>query len=325
MNKLLAVVIPCYKVKVHILDVLLSIPPFIDLIFVVDDACPQETGKYVINNFHDERVKVIKSPINLGVGGAVILGYCAALEEGADIVIKVDGDGQMNSASIEDLIDPILNSEANYTKGNRFHDIDCLVEMPKIRIFGNAVLSFITKFATGFWDVFDPTNGFTAIDRTTLSLLPLTKIDKRYFFESDILFRLNLARAVVVDVPMRASYKNEISNLKINSIFHIFLYKNLINFCKRIFYQYYLRGMSIASFELPVGSFLIIFGIIYGAINWQIALTDGVSAPLGTIMLSSISILIGLQLLLAFLAYDISSVPKKIIRPNRLNWIHIQK
>lgn len=314
MNNTIAVVIPCYKVREHILEVLNNIPSIISVIYVVDDYCPQGTANFVKNNTADKRIRIISSPINLGVGGAVKLGYIAALEDGADIVVKIDGDGQMNSASIESLISPILSSEANYTKGNRFHDIESLIEMPGIRIFGNAVLSFIAKFSTGYWDIFDPTNGFTAIDKVTLRKLPLDKIDNRFFFESDMLFRLNIIRAVVEDVSMKASYANEESNLKISIAIPIFIYKNTRNFYKRIFYQYYLRGFSIASFEFPIGLFLLLFGSIYGCQNWYLSFSSGVSAPLGTIMLSATSILVGMQLLLSFISYDINSIPKKVLR-----------
>src|SRR5690606_32001950 len=150
----------------------------------------------------DPRVRVIRHASNLGVGGAVITGYQAAIADGMDILVKLDGDGQMDASLIPDFIEPIINGEADYTKGNRFFDLEELRSMPRIRLIGNAVLSFMTKFSSGYWNLFDPTNGFTALHADVARYLPLSKISKRYFFESDMLFRLNTLRAVVHDIPM---------------------------------------------------------------------------------------------------------------------------
>jgi hypothetical protein len=199
---------------------------------------------------------------------------------------------------------------ADYTKGNRFFDLNGLAAMPVIRIFGNAALSFFTKLSSGYWDIFDPTNGFTAIHSKVANQLPFKKISTRYFFETDMLFRLNIMRAVVRDIPMKAHYGDEVSNLKISKIAGEFLIKHARNLFKRLFYNYYLRDMSVASMELPIGFILISFGLIFGGWSWFSAVFDGAITPLGTIMLSAISILTGLQLILAFLSYDINSVPK---------------
>jgi hypothetical protein len=182
--------------------------------------------------------------------------------------------------------------------------------MPKKRIFGNTILSFITKLSSGYWDLFDPTNGYTAIHTNIARYLPFDKISKRYFFESDILFRLNTLRAVVIDIPMRAKYGEEISSLKISKIIFEFIYKHARNFLKRIFYNYYLRDMSLASIELPLGAMLVFFGITNGIFSWLNSMFTNTVTPAGTVMLSALPILMGTQLLLAFLNYDINSVPR---------------
>ena len=250
---------------------------------------------------------------NLGVGGAVIAGYRQALADGATIVVKLDGDGQMDPSILMEFITPIIDGEADYTKGNRFYNLEEINKMPPMRIFGNAVLSFISKFSTGYWDVFDPTNGYTAIHIDVIRKLPLNKISKRYFFETDILFRLNSIRAVVVDVPMPAKYGDEVSNLKISSIIGTFMFRHAQNLFKRIFYNYYLRDMSIASLELPIGISLVLFGLLYGTYHWIVSANNGNTTPSGVVMLAALPIMLGVQFILAFLAYDIHSVPTKII------------
>lgn len=303
-----AVVIPCFKVRTHILDVIHSIGPEVNRIYVVDDACPDSTGLFVENNNID-RVSVIYHDENQGVGGAVLTGYRSALDEGMDIIVKVDGDGQMDPSLIPDLILPIITGRADYTKGNRFFDLKEIRAMPMIRLIGNAALSFLTKLSSGYWNLFDPTNGFTAIHRSAAQHLPFEKISRRYFFETDMLFRLNILRAVVIDIPMDAKYGDEKSNLVISKVAGEFLFKNCRNFFKRLFYNYYLRNMSLASIELPLGTLLFIFGLVFGIYQWAHSISSNIPSSAGTVMLSALPIIVGIQLILAFLGYDISSVP----------------
>lgn len=306
----IAVIIPCFNVRSHILSVISQIGESIDRIIVVDDCCPESSGNLIKAQCNDPRVMVIFNKKNLGVGGAVIQGYQEAINLGMDIAIKIDGDGQMDPALIPLFIKPLIDGAADYTKGNRFFNLDALSAMPIKRLYGNALLSFITKFSSGYWNIFDPTNGYTAIQVSILKQLPLTKISNRYFFESDMLFRLNTLQAVVLDIPIDAKYGSEKSNMKISKIIPEFMHKNITNFLKRIFYNYYLRDMSIASVELPLGFILFIFGLVYGGIGWLKAVDTGLPTATGTIMLSALPILMGLQLILAFIAYDISATPK---------------
>jgi dolichol-phosphate mannosyltransferase len=308
-----AVVIPAYRVTQHISEVIHGIPESVWGIYVVDDACPDETGKYVESFITDPRVRVLYQPINQGVGGAVMAGYQAALADNADIIVKVDGDGQMDPALIADFIAPIISGEADYTKGNRFYDLEKIRSMPGVRIFGNAVLSLLTKLSSGYWNLFDPTNGYTAIHADACKHLPFHKISKRYFFETDMLFRLNTLRAMVVDVPMDAKYGEETSHLKISKIMGEFLYKHTRNFGKRIFYNYFLRDLSLASIQLVLGLLLTFFGVVFGGYQWLISADVGIPASAGTVMVAAMPLLIGLQLILSFIGYDIASVPRRPI------------
>lgn len=306
----IAVVIPSYRVKKHILNVIAGIGDEVDRIYVIDDRCPEETGKFVQAQCTDARVIVRFNEHNLGVGGAVMAGYRCALEDGAHIIVKIDGDEQMDPALIPRFVHPIIDGRVDYTKGNRFFNLNQIRQMPSLRLFGNACLSFLNKLSSGYWDIFDPTNGYTAIHADTLRELPLDKISNRYFFESDMLFRLNLQKAVVADIPMDARYADESSSMQIHQIVGEFLLKHLRNFGKRIFYNYYLRDMSLASIELPLGLILFLFGTLFGVTQWISSASNNVATPAGTVMLSALPTLMGLQLILAFLAFDIGSVPK---------------
>jgi dolichol-phosphate mannosyltransferase len=318
----IAVVIPSYRVTRHILGVIAGIGAEVSRIYVIDDKCPDNSGNFVRANCRDSRVIVIDHVENQGVGGAVMTGYVAAIEDGAEIIVKIDGDGQMNASLIPNFVAPILAGEADYTKGNRFFDLEKIRKMPAIRLFGNAILSFMTKVSSGYWDIFDPTNGYTAIHVNVVRHLPLNKISRRYFFESDMLFRLNTLHAVVVDVAIDAVYGDETSNLEVSKIVTEFVGKHVRNFFKRLFYNYYLRNMSLASIELPLGVSLVLMGGGYGLWHWFASASADVTTPAGTVMLAALPILMGVQLILAFLAYDIASIPRRPIhkrlpiRPN---------
>lgn len=313
MKNKIAVVIPCYKVKDKVLGVIQLIGNEVDLIYIVDDCCPENSGDYIKKNCNDKRICIINHKVNLGVGAAVISGYKAAINADCDVVVKIDGDNQMDPRIIKKFVDPIINGYADYTKGNRFHNIESVNQMPAARLFGNAALSVLTKISSGYWNIFDPTNGYTAISTKVAKLLPLVKISNRFFFETDMLFRLNTLKAVVIDIPMEAKYDDEKSNLKIPNIIIEFSYKHTENFIKRIFYNYYLRDVSIASFQLPLALLFLFFGISYGLKNWNLSIQTLQNASAGTVMLSALPIIIGFQLLLAFISYDISSVPKNPI------------
>lgn len=312
----IAVVIPSFRVRAHVLKVIEAIGPEVCRIYVVDDGCPESSGEYVAEHCTDPRVAVIRHAANLGVGGAVKTGYRRALEEGMDIVVKIDGDGQMEPSLLPLFVGPIIRGDADYTKGNRFFYLEGLAGMPRMRLFGNAALSFATKLSSGYWHIFDPTNGYTAIESRVLAHLPLEKISDRYFFESDMLFRLNLLRAYPIDIPMSAVYASERSNLKIGRVVGEFFWKNGRNLLKRIFYNYFLRDMNPASVELLGGGALFLFGVVFGGVNWTEALVSGRQTPLGTIMLAALPVLVGVQLLLAFLAFDIANAPRRAIQDN---------
>lgn len=307
----IAVAIPCFRVKAHIVDLIASIGPEVSNIYVIDDDCPDQTGFYVDEMVTDPRVRVLHNDENLGVGGAVLRGFQAAQQDGCSVAVKIDGDGQMDPKLIMKFVNPILKGNADYTKGNRFYSTETLGKMPKGRILGNAILSFVTKFSTGYWQNFDPTNGFLAIDLRMLAAIPVDKVHKRYFFESDMLFRCYLARAKVVDIPMRAIYEDEVSNLHFSKEVFPFMVGNLTNFLKRLGYNYFVRDFNIGSIELLFGLLLLGMGLIHGGINYFDSSVDSA----GVVMITGLLILTGIQLLLSFLNFDMQQVPNDPIAP----------
>ena len=310
---MIAAVIPCFRVKHAILGVLAAIPRSVDRIYVVDDACPDGSGDAVASGCRDPRVRVLRHERNQGVGGATLTGYRAALADGATVIVRLDGDGQMDPALIPRLLRPIQDGEADYAKGNRFFELEGLRPMPPLRLLGNSLLSFASKLSSGYWNVFDPTNGFTAIHAAVLRQLPQDKLARDWFFESDLLFRLGTIRAVVCDVPMPARYDGETSSLVIRRVVPSFAWKHLANTAKRIFYNYYLRDFNIASIEIALGIALLAFGTWIGVTRWIAGALSNTLATSGTVMLAALPVLIGMQLVLAFLGYDLQNVPRDVI------------
>ena len=304
-----AVVIPCYKVKSLVLPVLAAIGSEVDAIYAIDDCCPEGSGDFIEENCTDPRLKVHRHETNKGVGGAIMTGYGLALDDGMDIMVKVDGDGQMDPSLIPELVRPIVNLDADYVKGNRFYSLYDVHSMPPVRLFGNAVLSFMTKISSGYWRIFDPTNGFTAVSASAAKRLNFDNISERYFFETDMLINLGGIRAVVRDFPMQAVYADEESNLKISDVAFSFLGKHIKASLRRIFYTYFLRDFSVASVNLFFSVLFGCFGAIFGAVEWQHSIETGIPASTGTVMIAVLPIILSVQFFIAFLSYDIGNEP----------------
>ena len=312
---IVAVVVPCYRERAHVMNVLARIGSAVRHIVVVDDACPESTGDFVRQSASDARIEVIVHETNQGVGGATLTGYRRALELGADIVVKVDGDGQMDPALIPSLIAPIADGRADYTKGNRFEGFDSLAPMPYTRIVGNIALSFISKISSGYWNVFDCTNGFTAIHARVAASIVERPLNRRYFFESDMLFHLGLMRAVVADVPMKAHYGNETSSLSVGKALFEFAAKHFVNAAKRLCLRYFIADFGMASVQFLAGIALASWGVIFGVVEWHKSDATGVPATAGTVLLAGLPIILGSQLLIAFLGHDTRNVPREPIHP----------
>jgi glycosyltransferase involved in cell wall biosynthesis len=305
---IIAVVIPAYRAENHIAAVLSKIPAFIHTIIVVDDRSPDNTAA-VVSAWPDPRVRLVRHAENQGVGGAVMTGYAAAVEAGADVIVKMDSDDQMDPRYLQALIAPIISKQADYTKGNRFLHIRELTAMPLVRRIGNAGLSFMTKLASGYWQIFDPTNGYTAISGSVARLIRREAISSRYFFESSLLLELSLLRAVVRDVPMAALYGDEVSSLSERDALLGFPPRLLRGFLRRLVIQYYLRDFSAFSLFLLAGIAFTAFGSAWGAYHWYLSVQFGHLASTGTVMIAVLPIVLGIQFLLQCGVWDIQNTP----------------
>ena len=302
-------VIPCYKTPKAAIKVVNDCCKYVDLIICVDDFCPLNTGKEIEKSVKNKNVHIAYHKVNKGVGGAMKTGIKLALDSGADIIVKIDSDGQMPSKLIPKLIEPLKKGKAQFTKGNRFRDPNVLLKMPKIRFIGNFALSFLTKLSTGYWELFDPTNGFIAFTSTTIKLFNLNKIDNKFFFETDILFRCSLNDVKVSEIQMDAKYNNETSNLYPISEIPNFFVRHLIIFFKRILYHYFI-------YDFNPGSISLIFSLIFGATGFLLALfyfskglITQIETPGGIQTLFLALFFISLQFFINFVHYDVSQKP----------------
>lgn len=304
-----AVVIPAYNVAPQIAGVVKGIPDFVDEIVVVDDASIDQSAQ-IVAGLSDARLTLLRHDRNQGVGAAMCTGFRLALERGAEIVVKMDGDGQMDPAALPALLEPIVADGYDYAKGNRFLCEDALREMPKVRLVGSFILTFLVKLASGYWHVFDPVNGFLAIDAAMLRRLPLDKLARRYFFESDMLIHLNVFRARVKDVAIPARYGDERSMMSLRRVlltFPLYLSKG---FWYRIYERHVLREFSPVAVFWVLGSMLLIWGTAFGATTWIRSIALGRVATTGTVMLSVLPFIVGFQLVLQAILAEIQDSPR---------------
>ncbi|MDX2188977.1 MAG: glycosyltransferase family 2 protein [Bacteroidota bacterium] len=308
----IAVIIPCYKVENHIENVINTLPSIITYIIVVNDCSPDNT-KLILNKIGTTNNKVIylEHTQNQGVGGAMKTGFVKALELNADIIIKLDGDGQMNPKYIPEFIKPIIEGKADFTKGNRFRNYRTIQRMPIIRRIGNLGLSFLTKAASGYWNIFDPTNGYFAMNITTLKLINLETLHNRYFFESSLLIEMYHSDTVIQDIPIDAQYGEEISNLSVTKTLFEFPPKLFLAFIKRILFKYFLYDFNIASIYIMLGFPIFTLGAWYGLINYIKYTHLHIVAPTGTVVIPTLLITLGFQLILSAVNFDVSNYPKK--------------
>jgi len=307
----IGVVIPYYNAAKHIEKVVEKLPVYIDKIIIVDDCGKEPIPESLIAQAASaDRIIIVKNEKNLGVGGATKSGFTKAIELKLDYIIKVDSDDQMDSKFIPDLLRPLLEGKAEYAKGNRFKDFKALRQMPFTRKMGNLGLSFLIKAASGYWNNFDPTNGFFAIKVDVLKKLDFKNIHRDYYFESSLISELYFQEARIKDVAMPANYGDEKSNMQVWKIPFIFIPKLTKTFCKRILKSYFIYDFNIASVYLIFGVPMFLFGFIYGIYNWIHYASIGEFTPTGTIMLITVSLILGFQLLLQAIQFDISKAPK---------------
>ena len=293
-------IVPCYKSSNIAPRVVQDLFQYVDFVICVDDNCPEKTGLLIEDTFKNDKLKVLFHSRNMGVGAQKI---------NAEIIVKIDSDGQMNPENIPQLIEPILNNTSDFTKGNRFRNIDVLISMPKLRLIGNIFLSFITKLSTGYWELFDPTNGFIALNSKILNRIQYTKTDNRYFFETDLLFRCGLYDVLVSEIEIPTVYKNEKSGL--NPLLEIFRYSfsHVVIFIKRILYQYFLIDFNPGSLSILFGTLGIIYTFFSGLRSIIYYKNLNIETPLGIKILFLTTAIISMQLIISFIYYDSTQRP----------------
>jgi len=304
------VVIPCYNVAPHIAAVLAAVPAYVDQIIAVDDGSRDDTLK-MLEAATDKRVEVVRHDRNRGVGAAMRTGLARGAEAGADLLVKVDGDDQMDLAELSKLLDALVDDpRSGYAKGNRLVDQKALSRMPRLRVIGNFALTFLTKLASGYWYVVDPQNGYLAIRRVVWELLDPARISDGYFFENDMLVGLNILDIPVRDVPIPARYGDERSYLRVRRVLLPFAFLLIRRTIYRVYAKYMLRDFSPIALFLLAGLPLFIWGVVFGAYQWWSHAQEGIATPTGTVIVSVVPLILGFQLLLQALVLDIQNSPR---------------
>jgi glycosyltransferase involved in cell wall biosynthesis len=302
----IAVAIPCYKVEQHLQQVVAGLPAFVDTILLVDDCSPDGTPALVDRlESEDSRIVALHHAKNRGVGGAMKTAFGKAMEMGVDVVVKLDGDGQMDSSYIGPLVETLRN--ADFAKGNRLFDRQMLRRMPAVRRMGNMGIGFMVKAASGYWNVSDPVNGFFAIRTTTLRGMDFARVADRYFFESSMLIEMHYTGARIAEVPMPAIYGDEKSNLSIGKTLCSFPPRLVAAWLRRIYLSYFVYDFNICSLYILVGVPSFLFGLIFGLCEWIHYASISSPSPTGTIMVAVLTFILGFQMLLAAAQYDISA------------------
>jgi glycosyltransferase involved in cell wall biosynthesis len=308
------VVIPAYRVAPQIERVIRGLPAWVRTIVVVVDASPDDTAERV-ERLGDPRVVLVRHAENRGVGGAMKTGFARALDLELDVVVKMDGDDQMDPAALPLLVAPLLDGRADVAKANRYSSVKSLAGMPLVRLVGNAGLAFLVKLASGYWNVFDPANGYVAIRREALQRVDLEALSNRYFFESSFLIELGIQRAVVLDVPVPARYGDERSSLSPARALLGFPPRLALGLARRVFWRYFVHDFTALSVCLLLGAPLLLWGVAFGAAQWFLYQREGLYASAGVVMLAAMPILLGVQLLLQAVTLDVQNVPRTPISP----------
>ena len=263
-DKAVCVVIPAFNEALQIRSVIDSIPAYVDAIVVVDDASTDGTSKAVAQEQkQNSRLFLLRHELNQGCGGALVTGYYWAQENEYDIIVRMDGDGQMNPEDLEPLIKPVAQEQCDYAKGNRFFSGKAYNTMPKVRFFGTAFLSLLTKIVSGYWHLSDFQSGFTAINKKALKIIDWSKMYKRYGQPNDQLILLNIENFVVKDIPVDPIYNvGEKSGINIKKIIFTLSWLLFKRFFWRLKEKYIIRDFHPLIFFYSLGMLLGVISII---------------------------------------------------------------
>ena len=309
-NKQIAIVIPCYNEEKLLPTVINTLPAFVDKIYIIDDCSKDQTdevARKLVENDKDNKCTYIHHEINQGVGGAIATGYKAALEDSMDVTVVMAGDAQMDPDDLIPIIEPIVNNETDYTKGNRLFTGDAWNIIPRVRYIGNSLLSLLTKIASGYWHIADSQSGYTACSLRVLETINWDKMYKRYGQPNDLLVKLNIFHFRVKDVPIRPIYgvgeKSGIKPFRMIPklswlLFRLFVHRMVHKYMIRDFHPlvfFYLFAFTLLPIGTFFGSYLFMYRILVGPIEETSAL------------FASLFIITGMQFLLFAMWFDMES------------------
>ena len=308
----ICVVVPAFNEESSVDTVVRSVPSLVDHIIVVDDASTDSTARVVADCAKaDSRVELVRRQRRGGVGAAVMSGHERVFQLGGDVSVVMAGDDQMDPKYLPALLDKIL-AGYDYAKGNRFLAEGHLSEMPTHRVLGNTLLSILAKLASGYWNIFDHDNGYTAIRCEMLKKLPLNRISQDYNFERDMLVQLNILGARVADVPIESRYPNRYSKIHLYTFIPKASFFLTRRFFHRIFHKYLFNDVKPFGILFVPGFLLFLWGILYGLGLAYLRYFDPrhVSPSTGTVMIAFMPLLVGIQLLLFAFVLDVIEAPK---------------
>ena len=305
-GKRVAVVVPAHDEEALIGGTLAGIPEFVERVYVVDDSSQDATAERA-QEVGDPRVEVISHTQNEGVGAAIVTGYRRALAEGIDVACVMAADGQMDPGDLERIAAPVARGEVEYSKANRLFTGQAWTLMPRHRYLGNAVLSMLTKIASGYWHVADSQSGYTAISRETLEQLDLDRIYRRYGFPNDMLVHLNVWNARVRDVPSRPIYGvGERSEIKLWRVIPAIAWLLFKGFFWRLREKYVIRDFHPLVFFYTLGILLTVVGLVLGAVETVLRLM-GNELTTPTMILVALLLISGSQFTLFAMWFDMES------------------
>lgn len=303
-NKI-CIVVPAYNEEKLIIDTLSSIPDYVDSIVVVDDKSTDSTlGK--INQIDDTRLEIISHKKNQGVGAAIISGYKKSMQLGCDITAVMAGDNQMDPNQLTRLLDPLVEDKCDYSKGNRLLGPNARKGMPRFRLFGNSLLSFMNKLCSGYWDIMDPQNGYTALRNDKMKQLPLENIYSRYGYPNDMLIKLNALGFRVCDIVMPPRYQSEKSKIFVPTFIIRVSHILIKGFIWRLKEKYFLQSLHPLLFFYLMGFTMVPFGILAsGYMLYLRIITGGITAS--SVLIPMFLLIMGFQSLFFAMLFDMQS------------------
>jgi glycosyltransferase involved in cell wall biosynthesis len=301
-----AVVVPAFDEERLVAETIRGIPEFVDRILVVDDASRDGTAS-AAEGVGDPRVEILRHERNRGVGAAIATGYGRALEEELDVTCVMAADNQMDPAELRELVEPVARGEVEYAKANRLVSGEAWKVIPRTRYLGNAVLSLLTKIASGYWHVADSQAGYTALSLTALRRLDLGALYPRYGFPNDLLVHLNLQNARVRDVPSRPIYDvGERSGIKLRSVVPRISWLLFKGFWWRLGQKYVIRDFHPLVFFYVFGIAMLTVGVVLGLVELALRIAGNAITP-ATIVLVALLVIAGLQMTLFAMWFDMEA------------------